>query len=649
MLNSKRVIGLILLLAAGAMYACSPAAAPTPTLEATAVPPTATTEVAQVVEPTLTEAPATQAPTATTASLEACPQAIVDALTKVDDLCSALSRNQVCYGNTRLEVSPQQANFEQPGDRANIGDIQRLSLTLDRQADSWGLALMSLQANLPATLPGQNVTVVLFGNVQFDVSDEQADVQAFYIQTGIGDAPCPEAPDSGLLVQTPQGSREVVFRLNDVDVHLASTAYFQAVPGDSLVTSVIEGAAQLTAQGVSKRVPAGLRSSVPLDASGLAAGPPSEPEPYVPTDLLRLPVGDLRETVPIASPLLSSTFDSGADDWSANTTTGETIELTARSDDDNGIVCATQQAGNDNLWYFDAPDSWLAQLPDAYGGSLVYAQDQGETDNQLEQGDQLLLVGSDGTTLAYDSGDNPSADYTVYHVPLIETAGWLHPGTRIRATETEFRQVLADPAGLRILGAYRRGDNTSCLDFVLVNTAVQADLSQAPTEPLLASAFDTDTEGWTANDGATPIEYDPAGFVCASDQDFIDAWYFIAGDQWPGDRSAAYGGSLVYELKQSATDGIQNTVPYNVVLMGDGLTLQYQAVGNPSTDFTRYVIPLVASEGWQVAGRDDPPSQDQMIQVLSDLEEMHIIGEFRGDEDTGCLDNVALYPPGWQP
>jgi hypothetical protein len=100
---------------------------------------------------------------------------------------------------------------------------------------------MRLQANLPDTLPGQNVTVLLFGNVQFEVAESDPGVQAFYVQTGLGDAPCLEAPESGLLVQTPQGVREVVFQLNAVDVTLSSTAYFQAVPSSELVASVIEG------------------------------------------------------------------------------------------------------------------------------------------------------------------------------------------------------------------------------------------------------------------------------------------------------------------------------------------------------------------------------------------------------------------------
>ena len=603
-----------------------------------------TEEVTQAVQPT-----ETSAPTEVAVSPSTCPQNIMNALTEVDLLCSSLGRNQVCYGNTRLEASPEQPNFAAPGDMANIADIQRLNLELDQQTESWGVALMRLQANLPDTLPGQNVTVVLFGNVQFDVAESASNTQAFYVQTGFGDAPCPEAPDSGLLIQTPQGGREVAFTLNGVDIGLGSTAYFQAAPGSELVTSVIEGAAHLTSQGVTKVVPAGLQSSVPLDAAGIAAGPPSEPEPYNPIELFRLPVGDLTQNVDIASPLLMSTFDADAEDWITVGNDAPPIEYVAGENSGSSIVCATSQTNDDNGWFFSAPDAWLTDMSAAYGGNLVYGQNQGELDNQLDQRDKLFLISNTGLSLSFNAGQNPAANYTVYTVPLIETAGWVHPGTNIRATEGEFRDVLADLAAVQILGEYRRGDNTSCLDFVLVNEAVAVELASRPSEPLLMANFDTDAEGWMTNeDGSTPVEYFDEGYVCGTDQDFIDAWYFSAGENWLGDQSAAYGGALTYELNQSATDGIQNTVPYNVVLVGSEATLQYRAVGNPGTDFTRYVVPLVEVEGWQVAGRDEIPTQAEMREVLSDLQALRIIGEFRGDEDTGCLNEAALYPAGWR-
>ena len=35
-------------------------------------------------------------------------------------------------------------------------------------------------------------------------------MQAFYFRSGIGDAPCAEAPNSGILIQTPEGRQALV-------------------------------------------------------------------------------------------------------------------------------------------------------------------------------------------------------------------------------------------------------------------------------------------------------------------------------------------------------------------------------------------------------------------------------------------------------
>jgi hypothetical protein len=113
-------------------------------------------------------------------------------------------------------------------------------------------------------------------------------------------------------------------------------------------------------------------------------------------------------------------FNEGAVDWTA----ADTVELAHFTDaaNGNGILCGTEQGGDDHTWYFDAPQTWLEDIGDAYGGDLIYGQNQGVVDNQLDQGEKVLLVAADGTTLAYNPGENPAADYTVWPVPLIETA-----------------------------------------------------------------------------------------------------------------------------------------------------------------------------------------------------------------------------------
>jgi hypothetical protein len=60
--------------------------------------------------------------------------------------------------------------------------------------------------------------------------------------------------------------------------------------GGYMTVSVVEGQARLTAFGIAQFVPAGSFARVPLDADGLAAGPPEFPQPYSQAALQSLPL-----------------------------------------------------------------------------------------------------------------------------------------------------------------------------------------------------------------------------------------------------------------------------------------------------------------------------------------------------------------------
>ncbi len=321
-----------------------------------------------------------------------CPTIVKTALDATNDACSSIGRNQACYGNIKLSAEPQANaaafNFTKPGDLAEIGGMKSLTLSpLDAAADTWGVALMKVQANLPDSLPGQNVSFVLFGDVQIDnavggtpatlsVSAKQAvnireqpsknaklvssvqpgmdlvtdgitedgawlrvhtadssvqgwvsapivkvdgdiktlavvkadaprysPMQAFYFKSGLNDAPCTQAPDSGILIQTPQGAGKISLTVNGADITLGSTAYFQAQPSGEMAVSVVEGQGTVTAAGKTVVVPAGTRARVPLDANLTANGEPVGPEPYDAAALASLPLKLMPQTITIAPAL----------------------------------------------------------------------------------------------------------------------------------------------------------------------------------------------------------------------------------------------------------------------------------------------------------------------------------------------------------
>lgn len=113
--------------------------------------------------------------TGTTAPLQAqsapltCPDMVQAALTALEANCTGVGRNTACYANTRVQsaftVPVADDFFSQPADLADLVTLRSLiTAPMDTANDIWGIALMNLQANLPGTLPGQSVTMLLMGD-----------------------------------------------------------------------------------------------------------------------------------------------------------------------------------------------------------------------------------------------------------------------------------------------------------------------------------------------------------------------------------------------------------------------------------------------------------------------------------------------------
>lgn len=258
--------------------------------------------------------------TVVTAQSTTCPDIVTSALDSVDDFCADIGRNQACYGNFNLSAEPQPDvdtfAFESIGDIADVANILSLNLTpLNESAGTWGVAVLNLQADIPNTLPGQNVTFVLFGDVQIEnaSTDEQTPMQAFYLSTGIGDSACEEAPESGLLIQTPDGVEEVTFNINGVDVQVGSTVLFQteaiAEDENELLVTTVEGSAALQFDDENYPVVAGTQARLPLNGQFLPVGRPNLPEAYDENRVRPLPTGRLPRPLNAPLPLDADTVE----------------------------------------------------------------------------------------------------------------------------------------------------------------------------------------------------------------------------------------------------------------------------------------------------------------------------------------------------
>lgn len=168
----------------------------------------------------------------------------------------------------------------------------------------------------------------------------------------------------------------------------------------------------------------------------------------------------------------------------------------------------------------------------------------------------------------------------------------------------------------------------------------------------VSSTFDGGAEGWTVvgdAQGASnqPVHHDrggaDGGWISSTDDVSGGVWYWNASPEYLGDRSGFYGGTLSFELNQSATDSQFDAV--DVILEGDGLRIGYDfgnASTHPGTNWTAYEVPLT-EEGWVALETGEPATREEVERVLSDLEGLFVRGEYRTGGDVGGLDEVVLF------
>jgi len=167
---------------------------------------------------------------------------------------------------------------------------------------------------------------------------------------------------------------------------------------------------------------------------------------------------------------------------------------------------------------------------------------------------------------------------------------------------------------------------------------------------IVQSTFDSDKEGWKVFGDATSSEPtyvatggNPGGYLLANDRAVGGIWYWKAPAKFMGNHSGAYGDTLSYDLRQTPTSSQINRV--DIFLVGGGITLVYDTSYNPGLNWTPYSIGLTETAGWDIGSLGGAaPTQAQMQQVLGNITDLQIRGEFVNGNDTGRLDNVVMTP-----
>lgn len=165
------------------------------------------------------------------------------------------------------------------------------------------------------------------------------------------------------------------------------------------------------------------------------------------------------------------------------------------------------------------------------------------------------------------------------------------------------------------------------------------------------STFDNGTENWTVVGDAQGGQVEPTqvseggnpgGYLEADDDVSGGVWYWNASRAYLGDKSTYVGGTLSFDLRQSATDSQFDAT--DVVLVSGDTRLGYDfgnASTHPKTNWTHYEVQLSA-DGWTNLSEDAPATEADLERVLSDLDELRIRGEYREGSDTGGIDTVEL-------
>ena len=229
--------------------------------------------------------------TAMAANSASC-QALIDRTIQASDsFCGDTASNTACYGNNTLkaELAPNVGRrFSERGDVIAVGDLRHLSASpLSLETDEWGIAVFNVIANLPRSLPGETVTMVVFGNATLDnQSSETGGLESFYFSSELGQIVCEKIPFDGLMITSPDGSG-VRFVINGSELTVMGNASIKAIKNGEMEVSVYKGAARIVANGEEQYVGAGQSSSVQLGgANGTdSVGGPSEPAPLAGDDL----------------------------------------------------------------------------------------------------------------------------------------------------------------------------------------------------------------------------------------------------------------------------------------------------------------------------------------------------------------------------
>lgn len=217
---------------------------------------------------------------------EDCAAIFREALDTAKTACSAVARNQICYGAGKFSAEARPGyegmEFNHPGDMVDATVIQSLSMHTDTDSE-WNLAIAKLQVNLPENQPEQTLTVLLMGNIEVEnMADLVTPAGAFRFSSGIGSGSCGETLPNGLLLQTPgttPGLDNAILTLNGAQISLRAAAWIRSGNLDDdwqpeLVINVFEQGLEVTVEDMRHTISENMTVRILEDQEGWTWGEP---------------------------------------------------------------------------------------------------------------------------------------------------------------------------------------------------------------------------------------------------------------------------------------------------------------------------------------------------------------------------------------
>jgi hypothetical protein len=224
----------------------------------------------------------------TSTAVATCQGLIAQAMQASGSYCQQVGTNKICYGNFTIQaelVPNVNQPFSQRGDIIDISSMRRLSAApLDLTNNEWGIAVMNIAANLPNSLPGETVTMMVFGNTT--LGNQSQNLETFYFYSELGQMVCEQAPEDGIMITMPEGVG-MHFKVNGTELTLSGNASLTAKKGEEMNVTMYSGSGVISANGVEQYFGAGSQVTVPLGGPDGTApvGPPSPPTPLDPDSL----------------------------------------------------------------------------------------------------------------------------------------------------------------------------------------------------------------------------------------------------------------------------------------------------------------------------------------------------------------------------